>query len=278
MNGTAAFGVDPGVMSSYNDRDAGCLLGSCLVQLKNGSSVTVDSLVKGDIVLTSIQSNESSFGPCYGRVICIVKSQVAKGYTEIVRLSDHCALTPWHPVRMRSCVPSSVIPCDRHNNTSRSKWEFPVTLKASETILCQYVYSLLIESIPTTFDTNTDNATDNLLYSETNTSTKYAQSIVVDVVYECITLAHGIYNDEVAEHDFFGTTNIVKSLSFCPGFTDGSVTLLSGWSIRDDSDNRVVGIDLRLASASESAVDDDDDTVTDKMIQSDDLLIMNYYL
>ena len=251
MNGTT-IGIDAGVMASYNDRDAGCLLGSCLVELKNGSIVTVESLVKGDIVLTSMNG---SCGPTYGRVVCIVKSQVASGCMEVVRLSDHCVLTPWHPVRVPTRVQS--LQSSNQSTTTISvttddvsisdrKWKFPATLNAPETILCQYVYSLLIESIPTNTDVH---------------SMKYAQSVLVDGAYECIALAHGINDDDVAEHNFFGTTNIVKSLSLCPGFTDGVVTLLSGWCLRDSVSMRVIGIDIRMAVTDDSDMKSKDDGV-----------------
>lgn len=269
---------DQGLMASYNDRDAGCLLGTCKVQLKNGSIVMVENLIKGDIVCTGISPKT------YGRVKCIVRNQVVTGKLEVVRLSDHCVLTPWHPVRsLRASISATTTATNITTATARStlesdnihsndnKWKFPIDLNSSETILCQYVYSLLIDSMHTTDEVNSSDIFISHRYNTTTINnmknSKYATGIIVDGIYEAIALAHGIKNDDVAEHEFFGTTNIVSAISVLPGYDDGVVTILPGWMTRDSVTDRVVGIDAKMVSVEDKmVVDMSDDDVDDLMM------------
>ncbi len=50
----------------------------------------------------------------------------------------------------------------------------------------------------------------------------YASSVVVSGV-PCLTLAHGITDDPVASHPFFGTTKVVEALARCEGWSAGLV-------------------------------------------------------
>ena len=49
-------------------------------------------------------------------------------------------------------------------------------------------------------------------------------SMIIENV-ECITFAHGIENDPVASHPFFGTQKVVKALEALEGYDDGCVVL-----------------------------------------------------
>merc|ERR1712159_92225 len=64
-----------------------------------------------------------------------------------------------------------------------------------------------------------------------------------------IGLGHGIRNDSVASHPFFGTARVIDALQECPGFSEGRVDLLDGAYVRAAGNryasaidpNRVVG-------------------------------------
>lgn len=262
-NVAAAADPDFGVMATYNDRDAGCLFGTCVVELQNGSKALVQNLVKGDIVRTGSKLLDGS--DSYGRIVCVVRSVIENGSVEGVRMSDNCVLTSWHPVRKR--LSSGIDNADEGH-----KWVFPADVKDVEKIPCECVYSLLIESV--SVSSNTELQTSEALLGFT-TGSVYAQSVVVDDCFECIALAHGIVDDEVAEHEFFGTSSIVKELSLCDGFADGLVTLLPGWTVRDAASKRVVGIDYKMvvcASGDELLSDSVDDVLISKVNQSNSLL------
>ena len=47
-----------------------------------------------------------------------------------------------------------------------------------------------------------------------------------------IGLGHGIRNDSVASHPFFGTARVIDALKDCPGFSEGRVDLLDGAYVR----------------------------------------------
>merc|ERR1712224_952549 len=47
-----------------------------------------------------------------------------------------------------------------------------------------------------------------------------------------IGLGHGITDDSVASHPFFGTARVIDALKDCPGFSDGQVDLLNGAYVR----------------------------------------------
>jgi hypothetical protein len=71
-----------------------------------------------------------------------------------------------------------------------------------------------------------------------------------------IGLGHGIRNDSVASHPFFGTVRVIDALKDCPGFSEGRVDLLDGAYVRAAGNryvsaidpDRVVGPTLRTVS------------------------------
>merc|ERR1712100_918205 len=58
-----------------------------------------------------------------------------------------------------------------------------------------------------------------------------------------IGLGHGIRNDSVASHPFFGTKRVVDALKECPGFSAGRVDLLDGAYVRAAGNRYVSAID-----------------------------------
>jgi len=92
-----------------------------------------------------------------------------------------------------------------------NKWIFPSMVGCSESIPCEAVYSLLL-----------------------STPSCYIEGI------ECIGLAHGIENDSVASHPFFGTQQVVSALSKCIGYEQGMVTLSGPDAVERDSETNLV--------------------------------------
>merc|ERR1712224_1095349 len=58
-----------------------------------------------------------------------------------------------------------------------------------------------------------------------------------------IGLGHGITDDLVASHPFYGTERVVDALKDCPGFSEGRVDLLDGAYIRAAGNRYVSAID-----------------------------------
>merc|ERR1711977_733649 len=58
-----------------------------------------------------------------------------------------------------------------------------------------------------------------------------------------IGLGHGIRNDSVASHPFYGTERVVDALKDCYGFSEGRVDLLDGAYVRAAGNRYVSAID-----------------------------------
>jgi len=58
-----------------------------------------------------------------------------------------------------------------------------------------------------------------------------------------IGLGHGITDDSVAAHPFYGTARVIDALKDCPGFSEGRVDLLDGAYIRAAGNRYVSAID-----------------------------------
>jgi hypothetical protein len=63
---------------------------------------------------------------------------------------------------------------------------------------------------------------------------------------ECVTLGHGIVNDSIARHDFFGTEKVINSLKSCKNWSTGLITFNSGLELfkRDIYTDKVCDINL----------------------------------
>jgi len=104
------------------------------------------------------------------------------------------------------------------------KWQFPVDVTSYPVSLqdtqCEAIYSFLLK--------------------------KRGKNVIIDGI-KCITMGHGIENDSVATHPFFGTEEVVKCLQKCKGWQDGIVSfdLSKGDSvINDDASGLVKAFNL----------------------------------
>merc|ERR1719301_441519 len=97
------------------------------------------------------------------------------------------------------------------------RWSFPAEISTGVDCDVAYVYSFLFEG----------RATGYLSVGGT----------------AVIGLGHGITDDSVASHPFFGTTRVIDALKECPGFPEGRVDLLDGAYVRAAGNRYVSAID-----------------------------------
>lgn len=78
------------------------------------------------------------------------------------------------------------------------EWRFPCNVEPAERCPCDFVYSFLLEE-------------------------GFGDMRIEEV--KCITLAHGIKNDRVAEHAFYGTEQVFNALKGLSGWEEGLVEI-----------------------------------------------------
>ena len=134
-----------------------------------------------------VVSSTASGADMVASVACVLKTVCAAGKKALVTL-PHGGLrvTEWHPVR----------------NPETRAWAFPADLGTASVVECEAVYSFLLQD-------ERDEA---------------AVSMRIDGT-DCITLAHGIEDDKVAAHAFFGTQCVREALAELVGFDAGLVVL-----------------------------------------------------
>jgi len=93
------------------------------------------------------------------------------------------------------------------------EWKFPSKIEPMQSYPCEFVYSFLLEE-------------------------GFPDMYIEEV--KCITLAHGIKNDDVAEHPFYGTHHVVNSLKELRGWHEGLVVIRG--VMRDTETNLVNGL------------------------------------
>ena len=103
------------------------------------------------------------------------------------------------------CKCSKLLVTPWHPIKHKGQWEFPNNLDKTKKYDMPFVYSFVVE----------------------NSSTVYIDG------YECITLGHGIENDDVASHDFWGTEKVIDCLKSKSDWDNGEVIINK--SIRDDN-------------------------------------------
>lgn len=61
---------------------------------------------------------------------------------------------------------------------------------------------------------------------------------------ECVSLGHGLEENEIVKHEYFGTEKVVQDLMRSPTWENGHVNLESGCMIRDPVTDRVTGLKI----------------------------------
>ena len=166
------------------------------------------------------QSFNSAAGPCFAGT-CVVRleddsvkrlDELAKG--DRVRTSNGYQAIAC--IVRTSCVDgyADLVQLDNglkvtpwHPIRKNGQWCFPSSLGKSDRLPCAHVYSFLLEN--------------------------HCAEMWING-WECITLAHGILDDPVATHAYYGTTAVVADLMTMDGYDDGLVDLQGGQCVQRD--------------------------------------------
>ena len=95
----------------------------------------------------------------------------------------------------------------------KGEWKFPENINVSKERDCEKIYSFVLNK-------------NHIIYINN---------------IQCITLGHGIQNNNVVTHEYFGTRKIVSDLQKNPGWAKGIVKLNHHPLIKS-SNNKVIGI------------------------------------
>ena len=203
-------------MSVYHNASAGCFAGCGQVAMKDGSLKLVSDIQPGDHITCDLASPEQKEAST-AIVECVVRTKcTASQAAEFVEVANGLLLTPWHPV------------------WHEDKWQFPMDISGGDVkvLSAEYVYNFVL-------------GVRDAQESEESSSYKAqcasrGQSMVVNGV-KCITLAHGIDNDPVASHDFYGTENVLNALQQYQGYGDGLVVMDESHVQRNNATGLVCG-------------------------------------
>ena len=136
------------------------------------------------------------------------------GACELVTLPGGLVVTPYHPVR----VPVSADATAADAAAAYAPWRFPCELGVVAERACPFVTSFVLER-----------------------SAGVSHAMLIDGA-ACVCLGHGLTDNEVVRHAFFGTERVVDALRAAPGFADGIVRLEPGCAVRDATTDLVVGL------------------------------------
>lgn len=194
-------------MSAFHNASAGCFAGCGLVSMADGTTKLVRDVLPGDQVLCDQTTPYSAVVECVVRTKC-----TATQSAEFVELSNQLLLTPWHPVW--------------HDE----KWQFPMDITgSSKDLKADFVYNFVLGR---SVKSETQNRNDE--------EQQRGQSLVVNGL-KCITLAHGIDNDPVATHEFYGTARVLCALQQYEGYEKGIVEMDENQVQRNETTGLVCG-------------------------------------
>ena len=71
---------------------------------------------------------------------------------------------------------------------------------------------------------------------------------------ECVTLGHGLEDNDVVKHEYFGTDRVIKDLEKFSGWKNGLVELRSEWVLRDKKIGHINKIDISLWTKEENNI------------------------
>lgn len=165
----------------------------------------------------SMSSYNRPSGPCFtGDTLVQMADGTTKPCSEIQK-GDMVATTKGH-AKMRCVIKT---PCTKVNiveykglqvtqwhplsipdTENKGVWTFPLHLGETKEIFSVDIFSFLLEP-------------------------GYQDMLMGDSV-PCITLAHGIENDPVATHPFYGTDKVVSAMKLMDGFDEGRVVIENG--------------------------------------------------
>jgi hypothetical protein len=203
---TISIPAPPVDMSAFSNRYGGCFHGSSKVELSTGKFKFASEIKKGDKVKLG---NSTNFD--IGEIECVAKTLVDTPI-QLMKLSNDLILTYWHPVKINGV------------------WKFPCDIESAidcSTIYCEAIYSFVIKS---------DNNSHSSLRGK-------GKGIVIGNI-ECATLGHGILNESVISHPFYGTERVIENLKKSKTYYDGLVVLKPNSVLRSSETNLVCGLSI----------------------------------
>jgi hypothetical protein len=163
----------PTSMRSFNCASAGCVHANAMLTVLDATNT---SHLR---VASEVRAGDrvlTSAGE-HGVVKCVLRTDCVDGGSMMCRVpteEGQLLITPWHPVMYNG------------------KWTFPHDINSPAPVDCLSVFSFLIESVAN--------------------SSQWVPTVWVDGV-SAVTLAHGIQNDTVASHSFWGTDQVFYKFS-----------------------------------------------------------------
>jgi Mg-chelatase subunit ChlD len=213
-------------MRAYMNAAAGCVSGNSKILLSEGTIKLMKEIRKGDLLRCNVSVNNPNQLPYEAPVECFVKTRCHPHQPmEMVKyLSSGLMITPWHPVYLPQGQ-------GQGQGQEQGKWTFPFDSSQNKMegelvqVQEEYVYNLVLGTATVSSAAGVGAAGAEEEEEEsgamvTNSSlislAQRGQSYIANGI-ECISLAHGIYEDSVAQHSFYGTEQVVKALKALVG-------------------------------------------------------------
>ncbi|KAG8690723.1 hypothetical protein FRC09_011867 [Ceratobasidium sp. 395] len=177
-------------MSKYRSSAAPCFAGWCRVDVGEGQSLRVCDLRRGTIVRTPSG---------IAQVAAVLKTICPGRVTDLCTVGE-LAVTPWHPIIYSNA------------------WAFPADVCEPRSMLCEAVYSILLEPSPSA----------------------NSHALCIEGTW-CVTLGHGS-TDSVCAHEFLGDyLKVVEALSKMDGYYNEDGVIQSTGVARDSITGLVCG-------------------------------------
>jgi len=198
--------------SAFNNRNSVCVGGGTELTVKYDNNVIAPKKISDIKKGDKVLAVDGQFV----KVQCLVKTTITNTMEipfHMVRIGN-LVVTHYHPIRI---------------NNSKSGWQFPIDIPHGQEII---------------FDSGDDYSVFNLILEEG----KRHCPLWMDGV-ECITLGHGIINDAVLKHVYFGTDCVVTDLKTkVDGWNEGLICLREVDIHRDETSGEICGISRGQAS------------------------------
>jgi len=186
----------PSTPASFNDRSGGCFHPNSLLELADGYLINLEEIeqllklkkpviVKNNSTYSSIEDQDYNYKLV--TIECIVKTNCSDNPTKFCKIGS-TILTPTHPILI--------------NNI----WMHPKTITNIYEEQVSHVFNIILKLNP-----ESDCTESQLEQSSDRHVIKRDNNVLINGL-PCITLGHGIENDQVATDSFWGSEDIVNKL------------------------------------------------------------------
>ena len=190
-------------MSMYNNAGGGCCAEGSKVFMQDNTYKNVEDIRKGDKVVTYETFMDSQ-----------IKFHEKYSTSEIeCVIKTKCTNGQITMVKLGSLLITPYHPIIDIYNYEKH-WSYPITKGKPQNVMCPYMYSFV---------------------------TKNKKSLLVDR-HIFATYGHNCSDQEVIQHDYFGTDGILEDLKKFPSYQDGIVNLNQEQFIRDPINDEIIGI------------------------------------